>query len=87
MEGDPDDTRPTLEALARTKLSRVLGPEPGARVFAEVLAAARLSRIATPDDLYAFSEALSGRGGFEAAVGAMLGVTAVLRGASARAPV
>ncbi len=86
MADDPDDTRPALEALARSKLSRVLGPELGARVFAEVLAAARLPGIATPDDLYAFSEALSGRGGFEAAVGAMLGVTAVLRGAAARAP-
>jgi hypothetical protein len=76
----------SLAALALEKLTRVLGAERGRRVFDEVLAASQLTVLESPDDLYAFSVHLGRRGGFEAAVGAMLGVTAVLRGANASAP-
>ncbi len=72
---------PLLRDLAREKLTRVLGPAKGQRLYEEVLVEAGLAEIVTPDDLYAFSERLSRRGGFEAAVGGMLGVAAVLRGA------
>ena len=64
--------------------TRVLGADKGRRVYADVLSEAKLAEVYTPDDLYVFSECLSRRGGFEAAVGAMLGVAAVLRGASGR---
>jgi hypothetical protein len=71
-----------LSALALAKLSRVLGPERGGRVFAETLAAARMTTLSTADDLYAFAEHLSRRGGIEAAVGGLLSVAAVIRGAA-----
>lgn len=74
----------SLRAFALEKLTRVLGADKGRRVYADVLSEAKLAEVNTPDDLYVFSECLSRRGGFEAAVGAMLGVAAVLRGASGR---
>ncbi len=73
-----------LRAFALEKLTRVLGADKGTRVYFDVLSEAKLAEVHTPDDLYVFSECLSRRGGFEAAVGGMLGVAAVLRGASAR---
>ncbi|MDO9020975.1 MAG: hypothetical protein Q8S73_13495 [Deltaproteobacteria bacterium] len=78
---------PALRAFALEKLTRVLGAEKGRRVFADVLSEAKLPDVSTPDDLYVFSECLSRRGGFEAAVGGLLGVAAVLRGATARSAV
>lgn len=68
--------------LARTKLSRVLGPERAAKVYAEVLAELALDDLRTADELYRFGERLSARRGFEAAVGSLLSVDAVLRGAT-----
>jgi hypothetical protein len=73
-----------LRDLALEKLTRVLGAERGRRVYDDVLAESGLAEVGTADELYAFSEFLSRRGGFEAAVGGLLGVAAVLRGASAR---
>lgn len=75
---------PALRELALEKLTRVLGAARGRRVYDDVLAEAGLTEVRTPDDLYALSECLSRLGGFEAAVGGLLGVAAVLRGASAR---
>ncbi|MDP3220422.1 MAG: hypothetical protein Q8S73_40385 [Deltaproteobacteria bacterium] len=75
---------PGLPDLALDKLTRVLGAEKGRRVYGDVLSDAGLTEILTADDLYVFSEHLSRLGGFEAAVGGLLGVDAVLRGASAR---
>ncbi|MEZ4407993.1 MAG: hypothetical protein R3A52_16185 [Polyangiales bacterium] len=73
-------------ALALSKLVRVLGAARGRRVFDETLASAELTTITTAEELFVFSEALARHpGGIEAAVGAMLGVSAVLRGAKGRA--
>jgi hypothetical protein len=73
-----------LGDLARGKLVRILGPEQGERVFAETLVAMQLESLESADQLYAFSERLVARGGMEAAVGALLGVAAVMRGAAGR---
>lgn len=84
---DVPHTRPSelaLRDLALDKLTRILGAEKGRRVYDDVLGEVGLAEVSTPDDLYAFSERLSLRKGFEAAVGGLLGVAAVLRGASAR---
>lgn len=67
------------------KLARVLGPEAATRVFDEALVAAGLPAITTADDLHAFAHALVARGGMEAAIGGLLTVAAVVRGAGARA--
>lgn len=74
--------RSELDELARSKLVKVLGPERGPRVLGIALAGLSLASIATPDDLYAVSERLVAMGGMEAAVGALLGVAAVIRGAA-----
>jgi hypothetical protein len=73
-----------LGELARSKLVRILGTEQGERVFAETLVSMQLQTIESADQLYAFSERLVARGGMEAAVGALLGVAAVMRGAGGR---
>lgn len=78
----PDSTA-SFEELARSKLARVLGAERGRRVFEEILAEAKLERIASADDLHAFADRLVARGGIEAGVGGLLAVAAVVRGASA----
>lgn len=72
-----------LRQLALTKMSNVLGAE-RARMLMERLLRELAIELETPDDLAHFAEALSRQGGFEGAVGAMLGVTAVMRGASGR---
>lgn len=72
-----------LSALAIGKLSRVLGAERGLRIFDATLAAANMSRVQTPDELYRFAQQLSLMGGIEAAVAGLLSVSAVIRGASA----
>jgi len=70
--------------LARAKLVKVLGPARGERLFRETLLAMALDDLTSPDQLYAFSERLVSMGGIEAAVGALLGVAAVVRGAAGR---
>lgn len=64
------------------RLCRIFGAEQGRRVFEETLRELGRPALASADDLYAFSQAVSARGGLAAAVGAMLGVDAVLRGAA-----
>jgi hypothetical protein len=81
-QGEPSVPQPDLAQLAREKLSRVIGAMQAQRVFAQALAAAKLTDIRTPDDLYRFGEQLAKQGGFEAAVGRLLTVAAVIRGAS-----
>lgn len=81
------DARPTgshedLAALALSKLTRVLGEGPGRRTYDETMKAAELSDVLTPDDLYRFGDVLSKRGGMEAAVGGLLSVAAIMRGAA-----
>lgn len=75
----------SLSELARGKLARVLGAERGERLYCETLRALAAEQIDSPDLLYAFGQQLVKRGGIEAAVGAMLGVAAVVRGASVKA--
>jgi hypothetical protein len=76
----------SFQELAQSKLVRVLGPAQAAQVYGETLAAAGLSGIGSADDLYLFAAHLSKRGGFAAAVGGLLSVAAVLRGAAGDAP-
>lgn len=69
--------------LAMEKLVRVLGESVAKRVYADTLREASLREIQTADDLYRFGDRLSMKGGFAAAVGALLTVAAVVRGATA----
>jgi hypothetical protein len=73
---------PGLRELALDKLTRVLGAGQGQHAFNQALAAAQLTDIRTPEELYRFGDQLAKRGGFEAAVGRLLTVAAVMRGAS-----
>lgn len=68
--------------LALDKLTRVLGAAQGQRAFERTLAEAQLTDIRTPNELYTFGEHLAKVGGFEAAVGRLLTVAAVVRGAN-----
>lgn len=70
-----------IAQLTRDKLVKVLGADKAERVAREVLDEIGLPELATADDLLRFARALEKRGGFESALGAMLSVQAVLRGA------
>jgi hypothetical protein len=50
--------------------------------MASMLTEIQLPDLLTADDLFLFSRALEKRGAFEAAVGVMLGIQAIIRGAS-----
>jgi len=69
--------------LAQSKLALVFGDEKAQRLLREIAADGGLGEISTAQDLLVFSGALKKRGGFESTVGAMLGLQAVLRGATA----
>ena len=69
------------DELALVKLANILGRPAAVRVMREVLAELRLGGLTSADELYRFSQALSSRDGFVGAVGAMLSVTALMRGA------
>ena len=69
-----------IHSLALAKMSAVLGPERADRLLRSILHDLGIE-LRTPQDLFRFSEDLSRHGGFEGAVGAMLGVAAVMRGA------
>lgn len=69
--------------LAHKKLALVFGEEKARKLVREIAADGGLSEIANAQDLLIFSGALKRRGGFESTVGAMLGLQAVLRGATA----
>jgi hypothetical protein len=70
-----------LRRLAFDKISAVLGPERAERLLQRLLPELGIT-LATPQELFILSEAMGSLGGFEAAVGAMLGVAAIMRGAS-----
>ena len=80
----PGNRESPFTELARAKLVKVLGPEQGTRVFEDTLEQMGVADLATPDELYAFSQLLVSLGGMEAAVGALLGVAAVVRGAAGK---
>ena len=67
--------------VARERLVRVLGERRGDVVMAEVLAEIGIAHITDADQLYAFAKALVVRGSFAGAVGGLLTVHALLRGA------
>jgi hypothetical protein len=71
-----------MHALALHKLTNVLGPEQAHVIMRETLQRLGVARLDTPDDLYRFAQQVSARGGFAGAVGSLLGVMAVVRGAS-----
>lgn len=70
-----------IRDLALTRMSKVLGPDRARQLMNKLLGELGID-LRSPDDLLQFADALSRLGGFEGAVGAMLGVTAVLRGAT-----
>lgn len=72
---------PTIKELVHEKLSRVFGERRAREITDATLNAAQLSSLETADELLRFGRALSQQGGFEGAVGAMLTVQAVMRGA------
>lgn len=75
-------TQPSeFSTLALDKMGRVLGQARATQLFSEILGEIKLKEISSADDLLVFARALSGRGAFEGAVGAMLSVQAVMRGA------
>ncbi len=73
--------REDFSALALSKLTRILGDQRGAWLYDQIVASMKVDRLSTPEDLYAFAAHLSARGGMDGAVGGMLSVAAVLRGA------
>lgn len=66
--------------LAYTKMSNVLGESRARDLIARICAKQGLT-LATADELMMFARELASMGGFEGAVGAMLGVRAVMSGA------
>ena len=79
---NPDSTTSQeFDEVALEKLRRVLGQEPASRLFSEVLREMKLDTLQTAEQLYAFGEAIAQRPGFEAAVGRLITIAAVVRGA------
>lgn len=73
--------RTELHELAMHKAAAVLGPDRARRLIDRLLRELEIG-LESPMDLLVLSEAMTKLGGFEGAVGAMLGVVAVMRGAS-----
>jgi hypothetical protein len=69
-----------LEELALSKLSAVLGAERG-RVLLDRMLEKGDFRLRSPEDLARLGRMLQDLGGFEAALGGMLGVQAAMRSA------
>ena len=67
--------------LALEKLSTIFGEAKANELIKLVLKEIHLTNIQTVDELFTFSQALEKYGPIEAAVGAMLGVKAILQGA------
>jgi hypothetical protein len=72
-----------LNALALQKMAAVLGHERARQLLRHILDELGIE-LQTPQDLYRFAETLRRYAGFEGAVGAMLSVAAVMRGAGPR---
>lgn len=78
-------TRTEWDELASTKLVRVLGAAEGEAVFQRTLGTLRLAHLQSADHLYQFAQLLKGETAIIAAVGAMLSLSAVIKGADATA--
>lgn len=71
--------------IARAKLSRVLGPALADSVLERTLRLIGLESLSSADDLYRFSSELGrNKDPIAAAVGGLLGVTALLHGAKGK---
>lgn len=70
-----------IHEFALAKMTKVLGADRARQLMDRLLEQLDLE-LRAPGDLARLSEAMSELGGFEGAVGAMLGVAAVLRGAT-----
>lgn len=82
-------TRPPPTAwndVAIAKLTRVLGERPGRELMTETLATLGIAEIASADQLRDFATILSRKGGFAAALGALLSVHAATYGAPTSSP-
>ncbi len=86
MPGDPvhASVPAALGEVALEKLVKVMGPVTGRRLFDDALAALSLRAVDTPEQLYAVGEHLSARQSMAGAVGGLICVAAVLRGATPR---
>ena len=67
--------------LARTKLARVLGPSEGEVVFARTIGKLGKHRLRNADEVYQFAQLLKQETPVIAAIGSMLALSAVIRGA------
>jgi hypothetical protein len=74
-----------LQELALAKMTAVLGPARAQQLMTRILTEHAIE-LRTPDDLFRFATELGKHGGFEGAVGAMLGVRAVMLGAAGSRP-
>lgn len=74
---------PEYSEIALTKMTAVLGPTRAQSLLREICETNGIT-LATADELFEFGEALSRVGGFEGAVGALLTVRAIMRGARGR---
>lgn len=70
-------------AVAHAKLTRVLGEDAGRRAMAEVLEHLGIECLRSVEDLRRFADELRRRGGFTAAVAALLSLHATLYGVPA----
>lgn len=82
MRGPDTSPESELYELAVQKAAAVLGMDRATRLIDRLLAELELE-LQLPRDLLSLSQAMTKLGGFEGAVGAMLGVVAVMRGAGA----
>lgn len=72
-------------ALARAKLSAVVGGSKADALMRRMLKEMALDALSSADELYLFGQRLTAIGGFEGAVGALISVQAVMYGATTSA--
>lgn len=70
--------------VALAKLSNVVGKEHAEEVHSATLLALGLESLGSVDDLFSFAQRVKKLEGFVGAVGALLGVHAVMHGASSK---
>jgi hypothetical protein len=69
------------DETAMAKLTRVLGRETAADVYAQALHSLGMQQLVSVDDLHRFAQHVAGLGGFVGAVGGLLSVHSVIHGA------
>ncbi len=77
-------TPTSWDQLARTKLAKVVGEAEADSILRDALKQTGLASLSSADELYTLAQNLSHKQGFVATVGALLSLTAVLRGAKAQ---